>query len=334
MKILKLIGASILILGLLVIIIGLFLPSKVHLERSIMVNNTPDVPYDLINDLTKFNDWSPWYEIDTNATCTNSELKTGAGACIIWNSNNTELGNGKLTITESKPNELIVTKLEVEGWDPSSASYFFTKENKTTKIIWTMDSDMGYNIIGRWFGLFMDDLIGKDYEKGLASIKKICEEKPVQEKIAGYDVNFLTIPSQNYIYTTNSEVKANEIGLKIGASLMKLDAYTKNNQILVSGPPFTIWYSPTNFIIGMPVSGEISPKDKNIKFGQLKDCNAYVVSYYGSYSNTQTVYENMSTFILAKGKHPAGPPRELYLSDPILEKDTTKWLTEIVFPVH
>lgn len=334
MKILKLIGASILILGLLVIIIGLFLPSKVHLERSIMVNNTPDVPYDLINDLTKFNDWSPWYEIDTNATYTNSELKTGAGACIIWNSNNTELGNGKLTITESKPNELIVTKLEVEGWDPSSASYFFTKENKTTKIIWTMDSDMGYNIIGRWFGLFMDDLIGKDYEKGLASIKKICEEKPVQEKIAGYDVNFLTIPSQNYIYTTNSEVKANEIGLKIGASLMKLDAYTKNNQILVSGPPFTIWYSPTNFIIGMPVSGEISPKDKNIKFGQLKDCNAYVVSYYGSYSNTQPVYENMSTFILAKGKHPAGPPRELYLSDPILEKDTTKWLTEIVFPVH
>lgn len=334
MKILKLIGASILILGLLVIIIGLFLPSKVHLERSIMVNNTPDVPYDLINDLTKFNDWSPWYEIDTNATYTNSELKTGAGACIIWNSNNTELGNGKLTITESKPNELIVTKLEVEGWAPSSASYFFTKENKTTKIIWTMDSDMGYNIIGRWFGLFMDDLIGKDYEKGLASIKKICEEKPVQEKIAGYDVNFLTIPSQNYIYTTNSEVKANEIGLKIGASLMKLDAYTKNNQILVSGPPFTIWYSPTNFIIGMPVSGEISPKDKNIKFGQLKDCNAYVVSYYGSYSNTQPVYENMSTFILEKGKHPAGPPRELYLSDPILEKDTTKWLTEIVFPVH
>jgi len=334
MKILKLIGASILILGLLVIIIGLFLPSKVHLERSIMVNNTPDVPYDLINDLTNFNDWSPWYEIDTNATYTNSELKTGAGACIIWNSNNTELGNGKLTITESKPNELIVTKLEVEGWDPSSASYFFTKENKTTKIIWTMDSDMGYNIIGRWFGLFMDDLIGKDYEKGLASIKKICEEKPVQEKIAGYDVNFLTIPSQNYIYTTNSEVKANEIGLKIGASLMKLDAYTKNNQILVSGPPFTIWYSPTNFITGMPVSGEISPKDKNIKFGQLKDCNAYVVSYYGSYSNTQPVYENMSTFILEKGKHPAGPPRELYLSDPILEKDTTKWLTEIVFPVH
>ncbi len=334
MKILKLIGISILVLALLIISVGLFLPSKVHIERSIVVNNTPDVPYNLINDLTKFNDWSPWYKIDTNAAYTYSELKTGVGACILWKSNNTELGNGKLTITESKPNELIVTKLEVDGWDPSSASYFFTKENKTTKIIWTMDSDMGYNIIGRWFGLFMDDMIGEDYEKGLASIKKICEEKPIQEKIAGYDVNFLTIPSQNYIYTTDDNVNANEIGLKIGASLMKLDAFAKNNQIVVSGPPFTIWYSPTNFVVGIPFSGDKSSTDKNIKFGQLIGCDAYVVSYYGSYANTQPVYENMSTFILNKGKRPSGPPRELYLSDPFLEKDTAKWLTEIVFPVQ
>jgi effector-binding domain-containing protein len=42
----------------------------------------------------------------------------------------------------------------------------------------------------------------------------------------------------------------------------------------------------------------------------------------------------MNSFILEKGKHPSGPPRELYLSDPILEKDTAKWLTEIVFPVQ
>ena len=334
MKILKLIGMSILVLGLLIMIIGLFLPSKVHIERSIMVNNTPDVPYDLINDLTKFNDWSPWYEIDTNAAYSNSELKSGVGAWILWKSNNADVGNGKLTITESKPNELIVTKLEVEGWDPSAASYLFITENNTTKIIWTMDSDMGYNIIGRWFGLFMDNLIGKDYDKGLASIKKICEEKPIQEKIAGFDVNFITIPSQYYIYTTNKDVNANEIGLKIGASLMRLDAFTKNNQIAVSGPPFTIWYSPTNFVVGITVSEETSAKDKNIKFGQLNVCDAYVVSYYGSYTNTQPVYENMNSFILEKGKHPSGPPRELYLSDPFLEKDTTKWLTEIVFPVQ
>ena len=81
MKILKLIGISILVLALLIISVGLFLPSKVHIERSIVVNNTPDVPYNLINDLTKFNDWSPWYKIDTNAAYTYSELKTGVGAC-------------------------------------------------------------------------------------------------------------------------------------------------------------------------------------------------------------------------------------------------------------
>lgn len=334
MKTLKYIGIGILVLVLLIAIIGLFLPSKVHVERSITVNTAPDIPFNLINDLSKFNDWSPWYNIDTNTVYTNSELKTGVGAWISWKSDNPDVGNGKLSITESKPNELIVTKLEFEGWDPSGASYLFTTENNTTKITWTMDSDMGYNVIGRWFGLFMDDMIGKDYDKGLAAIKKICEEQPIQDKVVGFDVNLRTLPTQNFIYLTNQNINANEIGLKIGESLMKLDAFAKNNKVDVAGPPFTVWYSPTNFVTGIPISGELLASDKDIKVGQQAGCDAYVVSYYGAYSNTQAVYENMSSFITEKGKRPSGPPRELYLSDPVLEKDTAKWLTEIVFPVQ
>lgn len=335
MKTLKYIGLGVLVLALLVTLIGLFLPSKIHVERSIVVNTTPEIPFNLINDLSRFNDWSPWYDIDTNTAYTNSEVKTGVGAWISWKSDNPDVGNGKLSITESKPNELIVTKLEFEGWDPSGASYLFKKENNTTKITWSMDSDMGYNLMGRWFGLFMDKMIGKDYDKGLAAIKKICEEQPIQDKVAGFDVNLRTLPEQNFIYISNKDVDANQIGLKIGEGLMKLDGFAKEHKLTLTGPPFTVWYSPTNFVTGLPIANENSIKGNNeIKQGTQSGCEAYVVSYYGAYSNTQGVYENMSVFITEKGKRPAGPPRELYLSDPMLEKDTTKWLTEIVFPVQ
>jgi effector-binding domain-containing protein len=335
MKALKYIGLVLLLLVILIAAIGLILPAKIHVERSIVVNTTPEVPFNLINDLSKFNDWSPWYDIDTNTSYTNSEITTDSGAWISWKSENPDVGNGKLSITESKPNELIVTKLEFEGWDPSGASYLFTTENNTTKITWSMDSDMGYNVIGRWFGLFMDKMIGKDYDKGLAAIKKICEEQPVQDKVAGFDVNLRSLPEQNFIYITNKDVEANQIGLKIGESLMKLDGYTKENKLTLTGPPFTVWYSPTNFVTGLPIASEVKVDgNKEIKQGKQGSCDAYVVSYYGAYSNTHGVYENMSAFITEKGKRPAGPPRELYLSDPMLEKDTAKWLTEIVFPVQ
>jgi effector-binding domain-containing protein len=335
MKALKYIGLVLLLLIIMIVAIGLFLPAKIHVERSIVVNTSPEVPFSLINDLSKFNDWSPWYKKDTNAVYTNSEIKTGVGAWISWKSEHPDVGNGKLSITESKPNELIVTKLEFEGWDASNASYLFTTENNTTKITWSMDSDMGYNVIGRWFGLFMDKKVGNDYEKGLAAIKKICEKQPVQDKVAGFDVNLRNLPEQNFIYITNKDVEATQIGLKIGESLMKLDRYAKENKLTLAGPPFTVWYSPTNFITGLPIASEAKADgNKEVKLGTQSSCDAYVVSYYGAYSNTQGVYENMNTFIIEKGKHPAGPPRELYLSDPMLEKDTAKWLTEIVFPVQ
>lgn len=335
MKILKYIGLGVLVLALLIILIGLFLPSQIRVERSIVVNTTSEVPFNLINDLSKFNDWSPWYKKDTNAIYTNSEITTGAGIWISWKSEKPEVGNGKLTITESKPNELIVTKLEFEGWNPSTASYLFAAENNTTKITWSMDSDMGYNIIGRWFGLVMDKMIGKDYEKGLAAIKKICEEQPEQDKIVGFDVKLRTLIGQNFIYITNKDIEANQIGLKIGESLMKLDGYAKENNLTLAGPPFTVWYSSRNFVAGLPIASEVKVDgNKEIKSGTQSSCEAYVVSYYGAYGNTQGVYENMSAFITEKGKYPAGPTRELYLSDPVLEKDTAKWLTEIVFPVQ
>ena len=39
-------------------------------------------------------------------------------------------------------------------------------------------------------------------------------------------------------------------------------------------------------------------------------------------------------FIESKNKKQAGPPREVYITDPGIEKDTAKWLTEIIFPVE
>lgn len=332
MKALKWIGLSLLALIVLVILVSLFLPSKVNVERSIVINTTADVPFDLINDLKKWEGWSPWHGIDPKAVWEFSENAVGADAWYTWKSEHPNVGNGKLTITESKPHELIVTKLEFEDMSPSIARYIFTKEGEGTKVTWTLESDMGMNPIGKIFGLFMDKMIGPDYEKGLAGLKKLSESAPKKEKILGYVMEMKNMPATQYVFISNKDVKMEQIGMKIGDGLMKLDAYIKESGNECVGYPFTVWYSPSVFNVALPVKTETSGKD-NIKYQSEKEFKALVVKYYGAYEKNMPVYEAMENYIKEKGMVAAGPPQEVYVTDPMMEKDTAKWLTEMVFPV-
>jgi effector-binding domain-containing protein len=61
--------------------------------------------------------------------------------------------------------------------------------------------------------------------------------------------------------------------------------------------------------------------------------NVLVVKYYGDYNKVESVYIAAYDYIKAKGKASTGAPMEIYITDPGMEKDTAKWLTEIVFPL-
>ena len=332
MKLLKWFGISLLGIVALLLLVSLFLPSKVHVERSIVINTTADVPFQLINNLTQWKQWSPWHALDTNAIWQYSDDVEGTNAWYTWNSKNPDVGNGKLTITESKEFELIVTKLEFEDMTPSEAKYIFEENNATTKITWSLDSDMGMNPIGKFFGLLMDHYIGPDYEKGLTNLKTISESKPKQETILGFKLEMRKVEPNKFIYMNYKDVKMEEIGMKIGEGFMMLDAYAKQSGAQVNGYPFTIWYSPSMFNVALPVNNNTNTKGE-IRYKSEAGFMAYVVSYLGAYEKSMPVYDAMENYIKDKGLKPAGPPQEVYITDPMTEKDTTKWLTEMVFPV-
>jgi hypothetical protein len=83
-----------------------------------------------------------------------------------------------MTITDSKPNESVHYNLEFEGMGTSAAGFLLSaKDSTNTKVTWTMDMDNGLNPFRRWMGLFMDKMIGPDFEKGLTTMKNTCEQK-------------------------------------------------------------------------------------------------------------------------------------------------------------
>lgn len=83
---------------------------------------------------------------------------------------------------------------------------------------------------------------------------------------------------------------------------------------------------------GAAIGFEGQGKDNGmIKKGKLESGKALVIKYYGDYMNTGKVYLPAFEYLSSQGMKATGAPLEFYITDPTTEKDTTKWLTEIVF---
>ena len=104
---------------------------------------------------------------------------SGVGAIYTWVGND-EVGEGRMEILESKPNEMIRLKLEfIKPFAATNDTVFtFKPDGSNTAVTWTMSGKN--NFMSKAFHLAMniDKLIGGDFEKGLASMKSLVEAKP------------------------------------------------------------------------------------------------------------------------------------------------------------
>lgn len=166
------------VIGLL-IIVAYLLPRNLHLERSIKVDAPVSATYGLVNNLKEWERWSPWYLRDKSMETNYSDVNVGEGAWYKWKSESQ--GSGIMTITKTIPNDTIGTSLEFEGEGLSGAGFKFKPEADGHTVTWTMDSDLGFNPIARYFGLMLDSWVGKDYEIGLGNLKNLAEGKPVEQ---------------------------------------------------------------------------------------------------------------------------------------------------------
>jgi uncharacterized protein YndB with AHSA1/START domain len=165
------------LIGLLALIAGFLAivalqPADYAVSRSITIPAPPAVVFDLVNDLKKWNTWSPWAKRDPEAKYTYSGPENGKGASFSW-AGNDQVGEGAMTISESVPGELVRYDLEFKKpmEDRASAEIVLKSSGSGTEVTWSMKGTN--NFIGKLFGLLMnfDKMIGGDFEQGLANLK-------------------------------------------------------------------------------------------------------------------------------------------------------------------
>jgi uncharacterized protein YndB with AHSA1/START domain len=151
-------------------------PDEFKLSRATTISAPPEKIFQHVNDLHKWEAWSPWAKLDPHAKNSFEGAASGTGAAMAWDGNK-KVGAGKMTITESRPSELIRFRLEfIRPFKATNAAEFtFRPEGGQTAVNWTMTGQS--NFFFKVFGLFMncDDMAGKDFEKGLAAMKSVAE---------------------------------------------------------------------------------------------------------------------------------------------------------------
>jgi len=158
--------------------IGFLLAERIHVERSAQIAASPAAMHALLNSFEKFDQWSPWADLDPGVKVERSGPASGVGARYAWHGN-AEVGAGSQEIIATTPDSSVQIRLVFDGFDQPSVSTFTIKpEGNGSLVTWAMDSELGSNPINRYFGLMMDKYIGQDYEKGLARLKALAESLP------------------------------------------------------------------------------------------------------------------------------------------------------------
>jgi effector-binding domain-containing protein len=316
--------------------VGWFLPQTAHVERSIAVDAPPATVFTVLNGFRQFNRWSPWADIDPNATSSYEGPEAGVGARMSW-SGNAEVGTGSQEILESAPYSKVKVRLVLGDFPGAfTASYLLSPEGSGTKVTWAFDGDYGGNVIGRYFGLLADSMLGPDYEKGLGRLKDFAESLPKAD-FSGLQFETTTSSAQPLVLMgVRSANDANAIGVAIGVAYGRLSGFISAQGLQQDGPPLAIYNGESGGALSIdaaiPVNRiDVAPAEP-IRTGSSFAGRVVKAAYHGDYAGLPAAREQVSAYLATAGLTQDGPLWEQYVSDPA-NTPPAELVTNIFVPI-
>jgi effector-binding domain-containing protein/Tfp pilus assembly protein PilE len=173
---------SLAIVFALYLIVGLVLPSSRHLVEKVETNRKMTIVFDTMNSFRRFKDWNPLVLRDPRMQLNLSGPVEGVGARLDYVSQEERLGKGSYEIVESVPKEKVSIKIDnIERGENKRTSFGFKptgRNNRNVEITQTYDVDYGWNLLGRYAGLYVTRHIGDDMKMGLARLVGVLASVP------------------------------------------------------------------------------------------------------------------------------------------------------------
>ena len=184
----KIVRIVLLVLGIAVVAVlalAATRPNSYHVTRTATIAAAPAAVFAQVNDLRRWEAWSPWEKLDPAMKRTFTGPESGKDASYAW-AGSDKVGEGRMTITESDPDSRIGIRLDfIKPFEETcQVGFAFVPEGEATNVTWTMDGNHSY--VSKVMCVFMDmeKMIGTDYEKGLAQLKTVAESTPISSDLA------------------------------------------------------------------------------------------------------------------------------------------------------
>jgi uncharacterized protein YndB with AHSA1/START domain len=160
-----------------VLILAVTKPDTFRVRRATTIQAPPEKIFSLIDDFHQWGIWSPWENKDPAMKRSYSGVASGKGAVYGWEGNK-NVGSGRMEIVAASVPAKIVIKLDF--FTPfeahNTAEFTMLPQGGATTVTWEMYGPAPFMSKVMQVFMNMDNMIGKDFETGLANLKRLTEK--------------------------------------------------------------------------------------------------------------------------------------------------------------
>ena len=325
---------AIVIVVVIFVVVGLILPSHQTVTHTTETNRPLPVVFDMMNGFKRFKDWSAVHTMDPKAQFSLSGAENGPGARVDYSSEVRHVGNGSWQIASVKPGEQIVYDVINNDYGNNKTMTFDFKRTGNqmlaVQITQTYEVDYGFNLFGRYAGLYVSSSVGDVMKTSLASLSSFLATVPkfdYTQLVSAPKV--VKIPGENLLFAPTKAKRANDdVEAAMQVQEKWLHQVMDKNGLEAAGPLriVTINYGPEvyEFNVAIPVRkiGGATPAntappqltltidgDKNpVQYVQTKPVSAITTNYVGHMAQLPAIREAMKAWGITHGYDVDGHP--------------------------
>ncbi len=305
---------------------------KMHVEKSILINSSPESIFELLSNMEKWSGWSPWLIMEPEAEVKVADDKRS----YSWEGD--RIGSGSMKIIgEKHPNSIDYDLEFIKPWrSKAKVNFSIEAQGNETKVSWSMDSSLPFFLF--WMKKMMEGFVGMDFQRGLFLLKDLVEDGEVHSKLVFAGIE--EYEGCEYV-GIRKETTMEKVGSDMSKDFDRLNEWAKENKDRLTGNPFSIYHKwdmkngKVAYTSGFPIKEASESIPEGFVTGNIPKTKVNTVEHIGPYKHlgnawgTQYSMQRSKAFKQNKKIHPF----ETYRNMPG-EVPDNELHTRIHFPVR
>ncbi|MFL6592143.1 MAG: SRPBCC family protein [Luteimonas sp.] len=237
---------SLAIVAALFLVISVVLPSSRHLSEKVETNRKATIVYDTLDSLRRFKDWNPLVLRDPRMQLKLSGPESGVGARLDYNSNVAALGDGSWEITANDPGHSVTYAITNPQRGHDKRSTFVLRptghSGRNIEITQNYDVTYGWDLLGRYAGLYVARHVGDDMKMGLDRLATMLTTVPnVDYRMQGSnwsDFRFADVPAEHLLVVSAGSIQRDpdKLAASMKANMEWIKRSMEASGLVAAGP--------------------------------------------------------------------------------------------------